>query len=578
MAGPLKKAINLLRTDNFEVLRGKLSKRIRAVCGRRQYQQWIRKYHSLTRTDVENIQEIIVGLRLHPLISILMPVYNTEERYLRAAIASVRAQIYENWELCIADDHSPDPHIRTILAEYAAADSRIKIAIRDENGHISAASNTALELVTGEFTALMDHDDELSPLALYFVSKEINGHTDVNIIYTDEDKIDERGLRFDPFFKPDWSPDLLLGVNYINHLTVYRTELLRARGGFRSAFDGSQDYDLLLRMVEHLPPSTIRHVPRVLYHWRAISGSVAYASDEKPYAHDRARAAIAEHFDRTGIKAEVVRGIGQLHSVIYEIPEPKPKVSVIVHGRRSAVDLYKLLECGGDMPAEVMISTDTGCTKLGGQTTWVSPDHHNRYARLNLAARAATGAILCFISSEIRSASQGWLETLAAHALQPGVGAVGPMILDAKRRIRSAGYVLGVQNGVKSAFEGRSVVPRGRSLRLDVPQNVSAIPVDCLVITAANFAAVGGFDEDTFDIYGAVDLCLRLAEAGSRTVWTPRVELIRSTQLPLAPRSGLTKLRDRWRSYFERDPYYNPNLTMDVQNWDIALPPRLEKY
>lgn len=578
MASPLKIAVNLLKNDSFEVMRGKISKRVRSWRERGRYQKWVKRYYGLVDTDVENIRRNIDGLETHPRISILMPVYNTDERYLRAAIDSVKAQIYENWELCIADDHSSDPHVRTILAEYAARDERIKIAIRAENGHIAAASNTALEMATGSFTALMDHDDELSPLAMYFVAREINSHADANIIYTDEDKIDENGLRFDPYFKPDWSPDLLLGVNYLNHLTIYRTTILRKCGAFRTGFDGSQDYDLLLRAVEISPASTVRHIPRPLYHWRATKGSVAYASDEKPYAHDRARNAIAEHLERCGVRASVMRGIGQLHKVDYELPYPPPKVSIIVHGGRSAVDVDRLLGMTGGSPVEILTSTNAGCTRRGERTTWVSPDHHNRYARLNLAASAATGSILCFLSSEIREAGHLWLETLIAHAMRPGVGAVGPMIFDTRRHITSAGYVLVAQKGVMSAFSGKPLRPRGRSLRLDVPQNVSAVPIDCLVVRAQTFALVGGFDEDSFDAFGAIDLCLRLRENGFRTVWDPRAELMRSAMPDAVERKGLSQLLQRWGSYFEHDPYHNPNLSLDVRAWDIAYPPRLEKY
>jgi O-antigen biosynthesis protein len=575
MPRTLRTAVNLLKTDGFEVLRGKFCRRVRALSERGRYRQWINLYEELKRTDIENIRYVIDDLKVRPLISILMPVYNTEERYLRAAIDSVRAQIYGEWELCIVDDASPDPQTRKILAEYAALDLRIKIALREENGHIAAASNTALTLVKGDFTALMDHDDELSPLALFFVAMEINVYPNANIIYTDEDKIDDRGKRYDPYFKPDWSPDLLMGVNYINHLTVYRTALMRSRGGFRSEFDGSQDYDLLLRVSEGTPTATIRHIPRVLYHWRAVAGSVAYASDEKPYAHDRARSAITEHLERINACATVQRGIGQLHNVSYKLPEPSPKVSIIVHGSGALQNLDKLLESNSALPVEI-IKSPLEASREREKLTWAPAD--NKCAGLNLAAKSASGSILCFLDCGIRDASASWLDALVAYALQPGIGAVGPMLFDARKRISSAGYVLGVRDGVMSAFDGESVKPRGRSIRLDLPQNVSAISLDCLVVAADTFASVGGFDQASLETQGAIDLCLRLRENGFLTVWNPRAQLLQPVRPQVLDQGSLSRLRKKWNRYFEHDPYYNPNLSLDVRKWDLAFPPRLTKY
>ncbi|MCA1625074.1 MAG: glycosyltransferase [Acidobacteria bacterium] len=284
------------------------------------YLKWIRKFDTLTDGDREQIRQKIRGFKLKPLISVVMPIYNIEEKWLRLCIESVIKQLYGNWELCIADDHSPSPHVRKVLEEYAAKDKRIKVIFRAENGHISAASNSALELATGEFVALLDHDDELAEHALFYVAEEINRFPETEMIYSDEDMIGENGRRYEPKFKPDWSRDLFYSLNLITHLSVYRTEVLQRIGGFRAGLEGSQDYDLALRVIEQIPENHIRHIPKILYHWRAIRGSVAYSSEEKPYAHERAREAIRQHLERSEKKAIVRQTVYNLHRVQYELP------------------------------------------------------------------------------------------------------------------------------------------------------------------------------------------------------------------------------------------------------------------
>src|SRR2546423_1579151 len=262
------------------------------------YENWIVQFDTITPTTRAALRRELRVLPRHPLISILLPVYNPELQFLQAAIDSVRRQIYEHWELCIADDASTDPRVRSLLQQVAASDARIKVTFRDENGHISACSNSALQLAIGEWCALLDQDDALAENALALVALEIDLQPDAGLIYSDEDKIDDNSVRSNPFFKPDWNPELFLGQNFINHLGCYRAELLREIGGFREGFEGSQDYDLALRCVERLRPEQVRHIPRILYHWRMISGSLAAVVDAKPYAREAARRAIADHARR----------------------------------------------------------------------------------------------------------------------------------------------------------------------------------------------------------------------------------------------------------------------------------------
>ncbi|HEY0094304.1 MAG TPA: glycosyltransferase, partial [Archangium sp.] len=283
------------------------------------YESWVQQYDTLDDADRAAIRHRLTGLPYQPLVSVVMPTYETSAPLLRQALDSVRRQLYPNWELCIADDASRSPHVRAILEEYAREDSRIRFVVRPRNGHISAASNSAIELVRGEFIALLDHDDELPEHALYHVIEELNAHPEADIVYSDEDKLDMQGRRFDAYFKPDWNLELFRSQNLISHLGVYRTSLVRAVGGFREGYEGSQDYDLALRVVERIPAAHIRHIPRVLYHWRAIPGSTALNVGEKDYAGRAARRALEEHYARvSGGTIRYLPGInGALHGSVY---------------------------------------------------------------------------------------------------------------------------------------------------------------------------------------------------------------------------------------------------------------------
>ncbi len=292
------------------------------------YELWVRE-NRLTDADRKRILEHIDSLSYRPTFSLIVPVYNTDERWLRRCLDSVLAQLYPDWELCIADDASTDPTVRKVLEEYKARDARIRVVFRQENGHISASSNSALEMATGEFVALLDHDDELAENALYENAVLLNEHPDADMIYSDEDKITEEGKRHSPFFKPDWSPDTFLSQMYTCHLGVYRTELVRRIGGFRVGFEGSQDYDLVLRLTDKT--EKIYHIPKVLYHWRTIHGSTALAHESKNYAYKAGLKAIKEALDRRnegGWVENVVNYPGQ-YLVHYPVVG-RPLISIVI--------------------------------------------------------------------------------------------------------------------------------------------------------------------------------------------------------------------------------------------------------
>ena len=307
------------------------------------YARWIRCYERLQARDVQRIRKQIANFEYSPVISVLLPVYNSNLKWLRRAIASVQNQLYPRWELCIVDDASTDRKIWPFLQRCARRDPRIKVMRRTENGHISAASNDALRLATGDFVALLDHDDELAPTALYFVALALNKNRDLQLLYSDEDKLDERKSTLEPHFKSDWNPELFLAQNFISHLRVYRTDLVRQVGGFRVGFEGSQDYDLALRCIEQIRPEQIEHLPWVLYHWRARDQSTASSTTAKPYAQEAARRAVQEHLERTGIAGTVVPSHGVYLQTKYALPKERPMVSIIIPTRDQVSSLKKCL-------------------------------------------------------------------------------------------------------------------------------------------------------------------------------------------------------------------------------------------
>ena len=546
------------------------------------YQKWVQKYDALTETDRQMIRKRIQKFAHKSLISVVMPVYNIEEKWLRLAIESVLKQLYQNWELCIADDNSTKPHVRRVLEEYAAQDTRIKIVFREVNGHISAASNSALDLATGEFVALLDHDDELSEHALYFVAEELNAHPETDMIYSDEDMIDECGRRYGPKFKPDWSRDLFYSLNLITHLSVYRTSVLRKIGGFRLGAEGSQDYDLALRVIEEIPENHIRHIPHILYYWRAIPGSVASGTDQKPYAHERAREAIRAHLARIGVKADVVEDFSMFHRVIYHLPEKKPAVSLILTADESAPEtIESILQRTNYAPFEIIVASNQELNlPADARLRILKTASTNAAATNNLASQEAQGDVLVFLKSGLSIEKDDWLRELVSHAWRAEVGAVGAKILLPNGFIKHAGFIIGINRLVGNAHFLLLEADPGYFARAQVINNFSAVSAECLAIRRSLFWQISGFDETNLpNALFDVDLCLRLQENGYRIVWTPHAEL-RIIDLMKTSENGSVSANEssyfkrRWRKIIEKDPFYNPNLTRRFEDFSLQIPPR----
>ena len=378
-----------------------------------------------------------------PLISVLLPTYNTPEKFLRRAIASVRDQIYPHWELCVADDGSTAPHVRSVLEEHAAQDSRIKITFRDQNGHIAQATNSAFALVTGEWIACLDHDDVLREHALAEVALAIAKDPKAQLIYSDEDKISEsEEKRFAPYFKPDYSPDLFRSQNYLNHLTVHRAANIRRVGGWRTGFEGSQDFDLNLRIIETIDRTDIVHIPKILYHWRAIEGSTALDSDTKNYALDATARALEEHMERESIRGKVqpVRKDIPFFRIVYDVPAPEPLVSLIIPTKdkvetlRLCVDsiLQKtqynnfeiiIVDNNSVRPDTKQYFRDLQTEQRVRIVTYDQP--FNFSALNNFAVEQANGLVIGLVNNDIEVINKEWLTEMVSHAIRPEIGCVG---------------------------------------------------------------------------------------------------------------------------------------------------------
>jgi O-antigen biosynthesis protein len=523
----------------------------------RLYRKWIRRFDTLNDSDREKIRRRIAQLNYKPLISVILPVYNVEEKWLRSCVESVARQLYENWELCVADDCSTAPHIRRVLEEYARKDERIKIVFRETNGHISAASNSALEIATGEFAALLDHDDELAEHAIYAVVEELNRFPETDLIYSDEDMIDETGARYNPNFKPDFSRDLFYSLNLFTHLSVYRTRILREIGGFRIGAEGSQDYDLALRFTEKISENRIRHIPQILYHWRAIEGSVALASGEKSYAHERAREALRRHFERLNVKAKVTRGFYEFHRVEYDVPE-NIFISLIGGGA------LKIEE--SDFKNYEIIAVENLSAKS-----------------FNAAAQKAKGDVLIFFDGDFEAQTDDFLRELAGFALQKEIGAVGAKILNSDESVRGGGIVLGAEGLFAFAHRGLPKNRAGNLQRAQVINNFFAVS-GAFAVRRELFEELGGFDAENFpNGLFDVDFCLRCGARGLRVVFTPYAELVQTadstTEKFLRQKDSIevSNFKEKWKREIAADKFYNPNLSLKDAEFRLAFPPRVKK-
>jgi glycosyltransferase involved in cell wall biosynthesis len=538
------------------------------------YRRWV-KEHTPGPAELQSMRAEGEAMTDGPLISVLTPVYDVDERWLRACIASVRNQAYPRWELCLVDDASPSPHVARVLEEEAKQDARVRFQRRQRNGGIATASNDALAMARGEYVALLDHDDELAPEALLEVARRVIADPGLDLVYSDEDKLDSAGRRIGAFFKPDWSPELLRSMNYVCHLGVYRRRILEELGGFRPGFDGSQDYDLVLRFTERT--NRIAHVPAVLYRWRQIPGSVAGSGQAKPYAYEAGRRALEESVARCGEKAEVIQLKPGRYRVRYAI-EGDPLVSVIIptkdHPRLLAACLDSLDHtCAGRSLEILVVDNGSSSPKALRQLEEVARRHRvirdpspfNWAALNNRAAHQARGDYLLFLNDDVEALEPGWLDAMLEQAQRPDVGAVGAKLLFPGGTIQHAGVVLGLGGAAGHLFTGSPGHRPGYFDLANVVREVSAVTGACMLVSRRLFEEVGGFDEKLGVAYNDTDFCIRLLQLGRRNLFTAHATLMHresATRGNLHPAEDEREMRRKWGHLLAADPWYNRNLSL----------------
>lgn len=566
------------------------------------YDTWLTVHGDVNKQQLSCYQQETKAWQKSPKIAVLMSVYNTDKACLVNAIESVLQQAYENFELCIADNASTANYVREVLQSYRQKDQRVKVIFRKQNEPISVALNSALSLVDADYVALMNHRDLLTPDALYWIAKTILKHPDAQLIYSDEDKIDLQNKRHTPYFKPDWNPELLLSHNYIGHLAVYKTAQTIALGGFDSSFDGVQDYDLTLRYVAQLKPEQIIHIPRILYHWRTIADSTAKGIEKKPDAEAKIIQAVVNALERQQRPAEVSahKRLQDTVRVRYLLPKVLPLVSIVIPTRNGFHLLYRCIEsifAKTTYANYELIIIDNGSDDLvtlsylqrlqeDERVSIIRDTSPFNYAILNNKAVAqAKGEVIALLNNDLQVINAGWLDEMISHVVHSEVGAVGAKLYYPDNTIQHAGVIVGL-NGV--AGHSHKHFPQdslGYCGRLLLAQNLSAVTAACLLVRKEVFNAVGGFDAQHLSVaFNDVDLCLRIQQKGFFNVWTPYAELYhyesasRGYEDTPEKQARFNKevdyMQQRWGEGLLQDPAYNPNLTLNQEDFSFAWPPR----
>jgi len=565
-----------------------------------EYKMWIDKNES----DILKTEK----LNYEPYFSIITPVYNTEPKFLKNMFESVLAQTYGRWELCVADDASNKKETLDVLREYESI-KNIKIVFRQMNGHICRASNSALEMATGDYLIFLDHDDMLAPNALYEMAKTIDENRKLKLIYSDEDKIDENNNRFQPHFKSGWNPDMFFSQNYICHLVCLRKDIVDRVGGFREGFEGSQDYDLLLRALDYVDDSEIAHIEKILYHWRAVKGSTAYHPDEKKYAHNSGLKALRDYFAKKDLRIVVEDGllpttykvtypIHRLSSKDYRLTtNDYPLVSLLIPTRDGYDILHKCIESIRQKTLYpnyeiIVIDNETTCPKtldyfekIKSYKNVTILEYHkpfNYSAINNFGVKHAKGEIIGLINNDIEIISDGWLTEMVQHALRPEIGAVGAKLYYNNDTIQHAGVVLGI-GGV--AGHSHKYFPKdvhGYFSRLKIIQNYSAVTGACLLVKKELYEEVGGLNETDLKVaFNDVDFCLKLLEKGYRNLWTPYAEAYHHESISRGAEDDPEKvkrfnqeveyMKKKWGNILKYDNCYNSNLTKKYENFRISI-------
>ncbi len=558
------------------------------------YERWILDFDTVTEKDIDRIRNEIDSFTNRPLISVIMPVYNTPEKYLRLAAESVLKQLYDNWELCVTDDASTENHVWKVLSEYASKDTRIKIFQRKSNGHISRATNDALSMAKGDFIGFLDHDDELSPFALYEVVKTVNQYNP-DVIYSDEDFIDKKGRAIHVHFKPDYSPDLLNCHNYITHFLVVKRSRFLEVGGLKPEYDGAQDYDLLLRLLERT--SKVYHIPKVLYHWRMIKTSTSFNQDSKGYANSAGKAALEKSIRRREIEGEVQYTNTKFFYHVKYLLSQQPLISIIIpfkdqheytkkciHSvlKNSRYKNFEIIGISNNSEENTTFEMMKQLEKADERIRFFKLNIPFNYSKINnYAASLASGSHLVLMNNDIEIITDKWIEALLEHSQRDEIGAVGAKLYYPNDTVQHAGVILGIAGFAGHSHRHAKRNSPGYFNRLNCIQNISAVTGALLMVKKELYERVGGLDEDNLGIaLNDVDFCLKLRKINLLNIFTPFCEAYHFESASRGYEDSPEKIsrfecekkyfQNKWQKYLSKgDPYYNCNLTLSYEDFSL---------
>ena len=560
------------------------------------YNLWIEKIEAQKTPTQGNI--VSIGSKSkRPKISVIMPTCNSDLDLLTAAIESVIKQSYSNWQLCISDDGSESEEIKTAIKNFVKTDDRINAVFGLESSGIANNTNSALQLATGEYCVFLDHDDLLAEHALYEIAKAVMENPLLKLIYSDEDKIDSTGARAEPHFKPDWNPDLLLSQNYICHLVALKRSVIQQVGGLRTGFEGAQDHDLLLRVMEVVTPAEVQHIQKILYHWRMAAGSTSATASAKSYTTDSGVAAIADHLARVGSDAAVEAGkYPNTYRVKWSLPDTPPKVSIIIP-TRDRLDI--LTQCIGsvlqhtDYPDYEILVVDNESSEpatldyfeqlkaLDNVRLVQYAGEFNYSAINNFAVGKAEGSVITLMNNDIEVINDEWLREMVGHALRPEIGCVGAKLLYKNNMVQHAGVILGIGGVAGHGHKYFDAESAGYFSRLHLTQNMSAVTAACLTVEKRLYRQVNGLNDNDLKVaFNDVDFCLRVRTLGLRNIWTPYALLYHHESVSRGHENTQEKqmrfkqealyMQKQWGEMLESDPAYNRNLTLVREDFSLA--------
>jgi len=549
---------------------------------RERYIEWFEKQR-LTDAELDTQRNMAKVFAVRPLISVLVPTYNTDPQHLRECLDSVIAQTYTNWELCISDDASPDQATKDVIKEYVKKHKNIRATFNETNGHIAVSSNIALSMAKGEYISLLDHDDLLLPNALFETVSMLNERPDADLIYSDEDKLEDDAVHVEPFFKPDWSPDFLNSCNYITHFATINAKIMKKVRGFTPGTQGAQDWDLFLRITAQT--DKIYHIPKIIYTWRKSPTSTAQTADSKPYAYINQKKVLRHNVAARGINAYVeahpALGFWRTRYVIKDTP----LVSIVIPTKNNLKFIKRCVDSvieNTSYPYFEVVVVDTGSTDPEVEAYYTKTLANNpeisivRWKKAfnfsgacNLGAEKSKGEYLLFLNNDTEVISPDWIQGLLEHAQRPGIGMVGAKLYFPNETIQHAGVVLSERDIAFHPFYGQEpTLDIFSYIYIANVRNTAAVTAACSMVSRKKFDEVGGFDTELRVTYNDVDLCLKLLDKGYRNVYNPFVELFHFESISVGKMESNNRdkkefneakalMKKRWIKYLKRDPYYN---------------------